>query len=30
MEPQLAYIRERIGYWSKQEADRKLKSPYVQ
>jgi TRAP-type transport system periplasmic protein len=30
MEEQLKYIYERIAYWSKQERDRKLKSPYVQ
>ncbi|HVN96984.1 MAG TPA: TRAP transporter substrate-binding protein [Syntrophorhabdaceae bacterium] len=30
MEAQLAYIRERIAYWGKQETDRKLKSPYAQ
>ena len=27
MEAQLAYIRERIAYWGKQETDRKRKSP---
>ena len=27
---QLQFIRERIAYWSKQEKERKLKSPYVQ
>ncbi len=29
-EDQLKFIRERIAYWSKQEKDRKLKTPYVQ
>ena len=28
IEEQLTYIRERIAYWSKQEKERKLKSPY--
>lgn len=30
MEEQLKFIRERIVYWSKQEKDRNLKSPWVQ
>ncbi len=30
MDVQLQYIYERIAYWSKQEKDRKLKSPYAQ
>ena len=30
MDEQLKYIYERIAYWSKQERDRKLKSPYIQ
>ncbi|MGD0234987.1 MAG: TRAP transporter substrate-binding protein [Syntrophorhabdales bacterium] len=30
LEEQLKYIRERIAYWSKQEKDRQLKSPYAQ
>jgi TRAP-type C4-dicarboxylate transport system substrate-binding protein len=30
MEEQLKFIRERIAYWSKQEKDRNLKSPWVQ
>ncbi|OPY61769.1 MAG: Lactate-binding periplasmic protein precursor [Syntrophorhabdaceae bacterium PtaU1.Bin034] len=29
MEEQLKFIRERIAYWTKQEKDRKLKSPYL-
>jgi hypothetical protein len=28
LEDQLKFIRERMAYWSKQEKDRKLKSPY--
>jgi TRAP-type C4-dicarboxylate transport system substrate-binding protein len=30
MEEQLKYIHERIEYWSRQERDRRLKSPYLQ
>jgi TRAP-type transport system periplasmic protein len=30
LEEQLKYVHERIAYWSKQEQDRKLKSPYIQ
>jgi TRAP-type C4-dicarboxylate transport system substrate-binding protein len=30
VEEQLKFIRDRIAYWTKQERDRKLKSPYVQ
>ncbi len=30
MEEQVKFIRERVAYWTKQEKDRKLKSPYVQ
>ena len=29
MEEQLKFIYERIDYWSKQERDRKLRSPYT-
>jgi TRAP-type C4-dicarboxylate transport system substrate-binding protein len=30
MDEQLKYIRERLAYWSKQERERKLRSPYIQ
>ncbi|HEX2966998.1 MAG TPA: TRAP transporter substrate-binding protein [Syntrophorhabdaceae bacterium] len=30
MQAQVKFIRERIAYWTKQEKDRKLKSPYLQ